>query len=108
MQAEPPSSSSSSSSSSLSSSPLKPKHSTPHHTQTEPNRTNPPRYFLHIQEVLSGGGEAGVNLGYMWAWSAEWNNEYMRMLAGSLVAAANLAVVAQDWDFPNFSDTVHV
>jgi hypothetical protein len=42
-------------------------------------------------------------VGAQWAWSTAWNDEYMRMLAASLVAFFNLAIVAQDWDFPDFS-----
>jgi hypothetical protein len=45
-----------------------------------------------------------ASVGWQWAWSREWNTEHMRMFAGALAAACNLCIVAQDWDFPDFSD----
>mmetsp|Transcript_44814 Transcript_44814/g.90531 ORF Transcript_44814/g.90531 Transcript_44814/m.90531 type:complete len:736 (-) Transcript_44814:264-2471(-) len=61
-------------------------------------------YYKHIMDVLNPHTErkAFVALGKQWAWTAEWNDEYMRMLGGALVATGNLAICAQDWDFPNF------
>lgn len=65
--------------------------------------------YFHIMEVLHPyhpkfpDGSTYVTIGEQWAWTKEWNTEYMRMLAASLVAFLNLAIVAQDWDFPDFS-----
>jgi hypothetical protein len=51
---------------------------------------------------------AGVGVGKQWLWSAPINNEFLRMLAGSLVAFGNLCIVAQDWEFPDFSESPNV
>mmetsp|Transcript_39597 Transcript_39597/g.88589 ORF Transcript_39597/g.88589 Transcript_39597/m.88589 type:complete len:444 (+) Transcript_39597:71-1402(+) len=60
--------------------------------------------YLGIMETLTGSEpDTHVTVGTNWAWSTEWNDEYMRMLAASLVAFLNLVIVAQDWDFPDFS-----
>mmetsp|Transcript_4865 Transcript_4865/g.6293 ORF Transcript_4865/g.6293 Transcript_4865/m.6293 type:complete len:501 (-) Transcript_4865:289-1791(-) len=60
--------------------------------------------YFHIMHVLTvADPDTHVSVGAQWAWSREWNDEYMRMLAASLVAFLNLAIVAQDWDFPDFS-----
>jgi hypothetical protein len=60
--------------------------------------------YFHIMHVLTGvEPDTYVSIGAQWAWSREWNTEYMRMLAAALVAFLNLAIVAQDWDFPDFS-----
>ena len=37
-------------------------------------------------------------------WPARWNNEYVRMLVGCIVAVLNVSIIAQDWSFPDFSD----
>ena len=36
-------------------------------------------------------------------WTAESNDEFVRMFVGSLVALLNMVIVMQDWDFPNFA-----
>jgi hypothetical protein len=61
-------------------------------------------YYFNIMHVLTGTTpDTHVSVGAQWAWTREWNDEYMRMLAASMVAFLNLAIVAQDWDFPDFS-----
>jgi len=67
-------------------------------------------YFGKIMNVLepaAGGAQEqleGVTVGAEMNrfWSREWNDEYTRMIAASLVATCNLAIVTQEWDFPNF------
>jgi len=60
--------------------------------------------YFQIMSVLDGEPDTGVEVGRQWAWTASWNDEFMRMLAASLVALLNLAIVAQDWDFPDFTE----
>jgi hypothetical protein len=46
-------------------------------------------------KVVDGTPDTGVKIGKQWAWSTEWNDEFMRMVAASVVAFLNLAIVAQ-------------
>ena len=51
--------------------------------------------FAEIEAVLNAEPTAGASVGLQWGWSREWNTEYMRMLAASVVAFVNLLIVAQ-------------
>ena len=46
--------------------------------------------IMRVLEPLPEDQVAGVELGRMWAWSAEWNTEFVRMLAGVCTQIVNL------------------
>ena len=55
-------------------------------------------------DVLGGKPEAGVTVGENSFWTRDGNTEFTRMAAAAAVAFLNLCVVAQDWEFPDFSE----
>ncbi|KAH8049388.1 BT1-like protein [Aureococcus anophagefferens] len=59
--------------------------------------------YVHVEKVLSGDTKINESVGKSRFWSAEANDEFARHFVGCCVAALNILIVMQDWDFPDFS-----
>ena len=59
--------------------------------------------YVRVDAILSGDAEPGEAVGRSAFWSSAANDEFARHFVGCLVAALNILIVMQDWDFPDFS-----